>query len=263
MDILIKAGADVNSDYGIGALFQGISVGTVECVKLLLEAGADVNGTTVGSRLLLHAVKYQQSGIIELILQLGTDVNSIDSQGNTALSEVFSKDLHDCGIHDCGHWFVDDLSDDALNCCKILLRAGIKVNVTNNHGYNILTRFLRSVGRLYRLRLRKQWYKFMMLLYAAGETVDESKVETVPDYLKPSSEEICLKNICREAIREHLLQISDINLFPRVSQLPLPQLMTSYLLYDVTLDDDEETNEDICSDTNSDSENDGDSDSDS
>ena len=48
--------------------------------------------------------------------------------------------------------------------------------------------------------------EFVMLLFAAGETVDESKVKNVPDYLK-QSEEISLMNICRVTIRKHLLQM--------------------------------------------------------
>ena len=76
--------------------------------------------------------------------------------------------------------------------------------------------------------------EFAMMLSAAGETVDETKV-TVPDYLKPS-EEINLKNICRKTIRKYLLQINQVNLVYKVSKLPLPCAMTSYLLYDVNLD---------------------------
>ena len=88
------------------------------------------------------------------------------------------------------------------------------------------------------------------MLFAAGESVDQTKVKKVPHYLKPSAE-IYLKNICRETNRKHLLQMNDVNLFVRVPQLGLPHLMTSYLLHDVTLDDEEEDNED-----NSDSDND-------
>ena len=46
-----------------------------------------------------------------------------------------------------------------------------------------------------------------------------------------------LKNICREAIRSHLLQMSEVNLFVRVPSLPLPKALQSYLLYDQALDD--------------------------
>ena len=94
---------------------------------------------------------------------------------------------------------------------------------------------------------------FAMLLLSAGETVEKDRrirllkllnenngiapVE-VPEYLR-SSAEICLKNIGRETIRKHLLKMSNMNLFYRVQQLPLPKLMTSYLLYDVTLEEED------------------------
>ena len=81
-----------------------------------------------------------------------------------------------------------------------------------------------------------------MLFFAAGETVDESNIREVSEYLSLSAE-ISLMNICRETIRKHLLPMSDVNLFVRVPRLPLPRLMTSYLLYDVTLDYDEDNNE--------------------
>ena len=75
----------------------------------------------------------------------------------------------------------------------------------------------------------------MMLLFAAGENVDETKVEKVPYYLK-QSKDISLINICRETIRKHLLQMSDVNLVHKVLRLSLPSLMTSYLLYDVAVE---------------------------
>ena len=68
--------------------------------------------------------------------------------------------------------------------------------------------------------------------------MDENRVIEVPDYLKPSVE-IRLMNICREAIRKHLLQMSDVNLFSRIPKLGLPTMLSQYLLYDVFLDDDE------------------------
>ena len=89
-----------------------------------------------------------------------------------------------------------------------------------------------------------------MLLLSAGEIVDTDRRmrllrlfnqndDKVPveasEYLR-SSAEISLMNICRETIRKHMLQMSQVNLFVRVPRLPLPRLMTSYLLYDVTLD---------------------------
>ena len=49
-----------------------------------------------------------------------------------------------------------------------------------------------------------------------------------------------LKHLCREAIREHLLRISDMQLFITVPTLGLPWNITDYLLYNKTLDDDDD-----------------------
>ena len=77
--------------------------------------------------------------------------------------------------------------------------------------------------------------EYVTMFVAAGETIDETQVD-VPEYLKPSEDEISLKNIGRAAIRSHLLQLSNVNLIYRVTNLPLPYLLMSYLLYDATQD---------------------------
>ena len=53
-----------------------------------------------------------------------------------------------------------------------------------------------------------------------------------------------LKHLCRKAIREHLLRISDMQLFITVPTLGLPWNITDYLLYNKTLDDDDDDNDD-------------------
>ena len=54
-------------------------------------------------------------------------------------------------------------------------------------------------------------------------------------YYLQDDEPIHLKVICRRAIREHLLQMNQVNLFLRVPHLGLPSLLTNYLLYYVSL----------------------------
>ena len=50
-----------------------------------------------------------------------------------------------------------------------------------------------------------------------------------------------LKHLCRETIRKHLLQLDPHeNLFHRVPRLGLPALLQRYLLYNQTLDDDDQ-----------------------
>ena len=84
-----------------------------------------------------------------------------------------------------------------------------------------------------------------MLLYAAGETIDETKVQ-VPDFLKPP--DLNPKHLCRETIRKHLINIDPHqHLFRRIPQLGLPSLLTKYVLFSMSLNadldnsDDEET----------------------
>ena len=54
-----------------------------------------------------------------------------------------------------------------------------------------------------------------------------------------------LQNICREAIRAHLLKINpNSHLFNRMPRLGLPLSLVNYMLYDVTLDDEESSDND-------------------
>ena len=55
-------------------------------------------------------------------------------------------------------------------------------------------------------------------------------------YLSREASTLCLKDICRRTIREHLLQMCLVNLFVRVPHLGLPSSLAKYLLYDVSLD---------------------------
>ena len=55
-------------------------------------------------------------------------------------------------------------------------------------------------------------------------------------YLSGDDPSLCLKDICRRAIREHLLQMSRVNLFVRVPHLGLPPSLARYLLNDLSVD---------------------------
>ena len=118
---------------------------------------------------------------------------------------------------------------------KIFVRAGLTVDN-------------KCVNRFYGDR------DFLKILFAAGHDIEsaghvsqEIHQELIPDT------ELSLMHLCREAIRNHLLQMSNVNLFIRVPRLPLPKAVQSYLLYDQTLgdvfvdddDDDDQEEEDF------------------
>ena len=84
----------------------------------------------------------------------------------------------------------------------------------------------------------------IMLLSAAGERVSSTNFEkengpvrSLKLLYQTQSVDVCLKSMYRMVIRKHLLQLNaHLHSFGRVSSLPLPPIMISFLLYDVALD---------------------------
>ena len=76
---MIEAGADVNST----SLTSAVIKGRDECVNLLLEAGADVNEQR---NVLCKAAAYGQDKCLDLLLKAGADVNKAGCDGSTALT---------------------------------------------------------------------------------------------------------------------------------------------------------------------------------
>ena len=221
LKLLLQVGADVNGSQGTKALIIAARLELVDCVNILLDAGAYVNDIYM-STTAFHAAAIRDSPeAINLMLKAGAHVNIRDSKGRTPLLnavhnisvssvDVLLKAGADVNVNDnAGNtvlflpsiWF----SVKRLNSYKLVLREKVKVNVTNNHGFNALSRFLKDLenDHLYARRKtstdKELEEEFVKLLYAAGETVDESKVRKVPDYLKASTD-ICLKTMCREIL---------------------------------------------------------------
>ena len=194
LKVLIEAGADVNikTNEGKTATMFAAHRGHPECLKSLIVAGADVNiRNNKGNIAIMHALKWGNSQCLELLIQGGADVNYQNNDGQTILFTVTDR-----------HLFYRHKK--MIDCVKIMLTAGVKVNVRDNQGHSPLTWLLEYLGYgLWIVHTREK--ELVMLLFAAGETVEEPGVRYVPAFLKPSTE-ICLMNICRETIRKHLLR---------------------------------------------------------
>ena len=221
VDILLKAGADVNNTipYINSPLMIAVEKANPKCFKILLEAGADINmkNRDLDTALTL-AVKKRRFNFVKPLLEAGADVKY---QGWNMFWHLAEK--------------------EEMTILKTLLQVGSSVNLSETviarslfsatvamtikqDGQNVLTKYLAKFGKT-----AKQ--EVAMLLYAAGEKIRKDQVE-VPDYLQ---QEPSLKHLCREAIREHLLQMSDVNLFVRVPKLGLPKPLQRYVLYHVEL----------------------------
>ena len=177
--ILLQAGADVNA---IGyenytALILACLHSRDESVQLLIESGADVNLSLDRGAALHAAVSVGSLKIANILLRAGANVNVVDLDNQTALMVAVMRGNR--------------------GCVKLLLQAGAEVR-RDRYGYYALLPQLRGT--------------IITLLYAAGEP---------SAHLLHDHPTLCLKDICRRAIREHLLQMSRVNLFVRAHHLCL------------------------------------------
>ena len=220
-------------------LYQGNAGKRIKCIKLLLQAGADVNVERLDHTPLNMSIKHGFHEALELLIRAGADVNLVNSNGNTALNAFSLGRL-------CYHREMN-----RFGCLKLLLRSGVKINIRNSRSENALQRLVRPTGADFipflfgdcEAQDGNTDANICRLLFAAGETLDGIPGEEIPDNLKFDDVKLNLKHMCREAIRKHLLKLdSHTHLFGRVPRLELPSLLTEYLVYDMSLDDDVDDN---------------------
>ena len=234
VDLLIQAGADVNirDEHGDTALIRATEMGYEKCVYLLIQGGTDVNiaGHNIYATALIQAARYDWHRCVDLLIQAGADVNAADFINNTVLMSAVG-DSEDVFAPTFNERDLFSLGTSRIKSVQFLLAAGADVNRTNVHGQTALY-FHRNRGVF-------QDRDIPMLLIAAGEKLDETNVtiEDILDAMYETGDELCLKHMCREAIREHLIELNPhLNLFLRIPKLGLPSLLTKYLLYDMALD---------------------------
>ena len=202
------------------SLLEAATNGQTNKVRRLIVAGADVNYAEERylKTALMEAAWYGHQDIAELLIQAGADVNARSIAGGTTLMNAARH--------------------DNVKLTRLLLRLGVKVNFkVNTHSglFNALT---------YNISFREPVMEIVMILLAAGEDVNADVLKTIgrdkgfkSDCL--NIKQPTLKHLCRETIREHLLKLDrHENLFTRIPLLGTPKLITYYLLYHVSLDDD-------------------------
>ena len=79
------AKADVKDLGGLSALMIAVQFGHVNTCKVLLAAGADVNGKEKqeGTSVLMTAIKRRQLEVVEVLLSCGARVDDEDKKGNS------------------------------------------------------------------------------------------------------------------------------------------------------------------------------------
>lgn len=87
VDPLLKAGAnvDMRSGAGISLLMQAILARNQEIILALINAGADLDMLSHGITPLILAAKYLNWRSVPILVEKGTEINSTDQNGMTAL----------------------------------------------------------------------------------------------------------------------------------------------------------------------------------
>ena len=268
---LLSAGADVNAKYKKEE--TPLSVGTVQIIELLLEKGANVNAfDSLGRSALYHAAERGNNAVLQLLLSRGADVNAVNpNKKEYSLIEAVSSTHEECMeiLLQAGA-DVNALNSrnetalmraafgNRLDFVKLLLQAGAEVRIIHEAGCSTLQIYV--ITHLFSW-LPKCDTEMVRFLHAAGEKKEGLSQRTITqvkshgtwinrylpgehqkEYLQLARQHLsddpslCLKDICRRAIREHLLQMSRVNLFVRVPHLGLPSLLAEFLLYDVSLE---------------------------
>ena len=248
-ELLIEAGADVKSrnESCFITMMKAAENNHFKSLDLLIEAGADVNQT--GSRsitLLQHAARYGHIMCVNSLINAGASVNTVDKSGNTPLM----------GAAISGR----------TSCIRALLKSDCHINRKHADGANALERHIAESKR--------QNEKATLLLFAAGETLVSGSVAP-PSCLQFDDVRIELKHLAREAVRRRLIQVNPRrHLFDRIPQIELPETVTSYLLYEMSLeqegdeedydtdssDDDDDDDDDYLGDDDNDDDDDDDDD---
>ena len=234
---------------------------------MLTEEGADVNQRSHKGETPLHiAVRFKRHKTTSQLIELGADVNTVDDAGRTVLMQAARRHYQLVQVllaagADVNAMTSDTYSDGKLKTAlhraagvrgigrvRLLLKAGARIDIRDRLGRNcpqIYVAWERQEIMIVR--------NIHMLLYAAGETLDgptvtmrnpyDSAIMTeveIPEYFKELKRKRDLKHQCRETIRKHLVDLDPHeHLFGRTPQLELPSLLTRYLMYDCSIDDEE------------------------
>ena len=170
-----------------------------ECVKLLLKAQASPN---VGRPPLVIAARYLDNlECVKMLLDAGADVNRTD--------------------HHFGSFIQTGAHQGNYEIVKAALNAGADVNNSPIHFI-----FPGTYDE-----------KTLMLLYVAGEKSPYFSSNNAPRCIVEANNDPSLENLCRKAIRKHLaVARPKRNMFRLVKLLPIPNIIKSYLLYNVTFE---------------------------
>ena len=148
--VTIESGAMVNQPNVCGrtALHFACANNHIECVRLLLQHGADANKADNYGDIPLHAAAYagDHTKCVRLLLQHGANVNKADVHNLTPLHTACAKDHIECArlllqhganvnkADNCGKTPLHiACANGRTECVRLLLQHGVNINETDNY----------------------------------------------------------------------------------------------------------------------------------
>ena len=160
-------------------------------------------------------------------------MNAVDEDGNTVLHTLLQH-------------FPDE-HQNRLTSLRLLLAAGANVNMRNAEGKTAVTDILQRKGANLHVLLARNRERRTAVAHFTKRDVGWPYESTVLDLFYTAGGHIgevtevrslCLKHLCREAIRNHMLEYNSTgNLFVKVKKLGLPAVLCDYLLYHLSVDE--------------------------
>ena len=223
LDFLIKAGADVNRRNGLHTALMGAIIdGHEKCAELLISfkrINFEVHCRHMNLTALMYDIWYYRDDLINLLLKRGANpailgddppMNSLMTAAvrnyASAMEAILKTGRVDVNAKDA--W-----GSTALMCTKeddtpqkdsvaTSFLHGAHVNATNP---NLLTSLLMSYEEDQEDESLDE--DLVMLLYVAGEIPERGKINHLPKCLQETESDMSLKNLCRQRIRKHLLDV--------------------------------------------------------
>ena len=268
--VLMKAGADVKTT---PILQYAATFGHEEYIKALLQVGADVNQEDdVGLTPLINAIEGLHYNCMKILIEAGADVSYRDFDKIPVLISLGYAVGYRPSRSRSSY-------TNAVRCTQLMLKSGVRINRRDMFHKNSLETALVELYKSKSTKTCAKVAPMLLFAAGVKLHRKLKRNEGVPSpfikrreflhFLPLSGCNFSLKHLCRKAIRKHLLQVDKhTNLFTRVTQLLLPRHLPEYLVYDMSLekeykfDDDtgNDSNDDDCDDNDDDDNNHNDDD---
>eukprot|EP00192_Tetraselmis_astigmatica_P008046 CAMPEP_0117670350 /NCGR_PEP_ID=MMETSP0804-20121206/12696_1 /TAXON_ID=1074897 /ORGANISM="Tetraselmis astigmatica, Strain CCMP880" /LENGTH=674 /DNA_ID=CAMNT_0005478623 /DNA_START=289 /DNA_END=2313 /DNA_ORIENTATION=- len=134
--LCFRANLESRAIDGATPLWVAAEHGHVECVRVLLDAGAKIDSRTIDQRTALHiAAANRHLGVVLMLLRGGANANAMAIDGSTPVHLLMSKG------HSTSAAGSEDMWEEVL---AALLEAGVQMEATKADGANVLHTAVRS-----------------------------------------------------------------------------------------------------------------------